>query len=299
MDTLSKAVQIVTRRLQSAGVDQPRRDARLLVAEAIGGDIAETIADFERPLTATEQAGLDRMVGQRAARQPMSQITGTREFWSLEFKVSQHVLTPCPDSETLVEAVLGAVINPAAPLRLLDLGTGSGCLLLALLSELPAAYGIGVDISSPAVTSARANARTLGLSSRAAFVVGDWAGAMSGSFDIVISNPPYIPAGDIDALMPEVALYEPRGALAGGQDGYDAYRAIFPGLPAILAPAGIIALEIGAGMAQETLENAAHHGFMVVSRHRDLAGIERCLLLRRDEKHTKSEIKLGMRGISE
>ncbi|MHA1570653.1 MAG: peptide chain release factor N(5)-glutamine methyltransferase, partial [Alphaproteobacteria bacterium] len=230
MDTLSKAVQVATRDLQIAGVDQPRRDARLLVAQAIGGDIARTIADSERPLTAAEQAGLDALVAQRAARRPMSQIAGTREFWSLDFKVSEDVLTPRSDSETLVEAVLGARTQRTAPLRLLDLGTGSGCLLLALLSELPAAYGIGVDVSVPAVTMARSNARALGLSARATFVVGDWSNALSGSFDIVISNPPYIPAGDIDALMPEVARYEPRGALAGGQDGHDAYRAIFPTL---------------------------------------------------------------------
>lgn len=298
MDTLSKAVQTATARLQAAGIDQPRRDARLLVARAIGAGIAQTIAESERPLTAAEHAALSAMVAQRAARKPMSQITGTREFWSLPFAVNQDVLTPRPDSETLVAAVLGTVTDRTAPLRLLDLGTGTGCLLLALLSELPAAYGIGVDICQPAVAVARANAGTLALSRSTAFVVGDWSAALSGPFDIIISNPPYIPAGAIDALMPEVARYEPRDALAGGQDGYDAYRAMIPALRALLAPAGMVALEIGAGMAEKTAEIAAHHGLAAVSRHLDLAGIERCLLLAQHESAHNLKKRLGMPGIN-
>ncbi len=280
LDTLSAAVRRTSERLGRAGIEQPRRDARLLVAQAIGAGIAETLARPERPLTTAEQATLETLVVQRAARKPMAQIIGRREFWSLDFKVGADVLIPRPDSETLVAAVLATIADRAAAIRLLDLGTGSGCLLLALLSELPAALGFGIDLSASAAALARANAQALALDHRAAFAVADWTSGLTGQFDIIVSNPPYVATGDIAALMPEVARYEPRRALAGGQDGLDAYRALIPGLAARLAPAGLIALEIGAQMGERVLDLAARGGLVSLSGHRDLAGIERCLLLR-------------------
>lgn len=289
LDSLSKAVQRTADRLGRAGIEQPRRDARLLVAQAIGAAVAQTVARPERALSAPEQAALEALVVQRAARRPMAHIIGMREFWSLDFKVGADVLTPRPDSETLVEAVLATIADRTAALRLLDLGTGSGCLLLALLSELPAAHGIGIDASAPAAALARDNALGLGLDRRAAFSVGDWTSGLSGRFDLIISNPPYIATGDIDALMPEVGRYEPRMALEGGLDGLDAYRALIPGLAARLAPTGLIALEIGAHMGELVLEIARQRGLAILSRHRDLAGIDRCLLLRHDENYPSLE----------
>ncbi len=297
LQKLSGAVQRVTAQLRHAGVDAPRRDARLLVAKAIGADVSATITQPDRPLSPGEQAALEDLAAQRAARKPMAQILGVREFWSLDFHVSPDVLVPRPDSETLVAAVLGHIPDCAAPLRLLDLGTGSGCLLLALLSELPAAHGVGVDISGPAIAVARRNAEALGLAQRAVFAVSHWTAGLAGPFDIVVSNPPYIATADLDALMPEVAQYDPRQALAGGADGLDAYRAIFPGLIGLLAPTGLVALEIGASQGAAVVELAAQRGFAALSHHRDLAGIARCLVLHHGEKHAQPEKTLGKLGV--
>jgi release factor glutamine methyltransferase len=190
-------------------------------------------------------------------------------------------LVPRPDSESLIEAVLATVGDRSAPLRLLDLGTGTGCLLLALLSELPMASGIGVDLAPEAALTARRNASALGLAARADFVAGDWATAIIGEFDAIVVNPPYIPSGTIASLAPEVAQYDPRRALDGGPDGLDCYRVLAPEAARLLRKGGFAVFELGAGQAQPVLALMRDVGLMVVAIRRDLAGIERCLVVRR------------------
>ena len=253
------------KQLAAAGIDEAEREARLL----------------QRYFP--DAAAFDAALARRAAREPMSYILGVREFWSLEFAVTRACLDPRPDSETLVEAVLEALPDRARGVRILDLGTGSGCLLLALLSELPNATGMGIDASAQALGVALGNAHRLGLGPRAQFAQRDWTQGLEGRYDVIVANPPYIPTAEIDRLEPEVARYEPRAALDGGADGLAAYRAIVPALGRHLAEGGIAALEVGAGQAGLVGEMARSAGFDVAIR-RDLAGRERCLILRQVKK---------------
>ena len=179
--------------------------------------------------------GFQALIARRAAREPLALIVGRREFWSLDFAVSPAALVPRPDSETLIEAAVATFVGRTPPCRVLDLGTGTGCLLLAALSEFPAAFGVGVDCSFAAASLAACNAAMLGLADRAAIVCADWTDALGGCFDLILCNPPYIAASHLDGLMPEVACHEPRTALDGGADGYSAYRRLIPGLPRLLA----------------------------------------------------------------
>ena len=262
--------------LAAAGVDTPRLDARLLLAHAAGLTQAALLQEASRPVDAAAyQALLDR----RAAREPLALILGHQEFWSLSFAVSPATLIPRPDSETLIEAALSA-LHRLAVRTVLDLGTGTGCLLLAALSELPGAWGLGLDRIPAAAALAQRNARSLGLHGRSAMLCGDWAAAIIGRFDLVLSNPPYIPAADVPALMPEVALHEPSSALAGGEDGLQAYRAILSVLPALLAPGGLAVLELGAGQADAVPALARGAGLAVAGLRADLSGTPRALMLR-------------------
>jgi len=260
----------------------------MILAEAAQRLSAAGIADAEREARLLqryfpETAEFDAAVARRAAREPMSHILGVREFWSLEFAVTPAVLDPRPDSETVVEAVLEALPDRARPYRILDLGTGTGCLLLALLSELPNATGVGTDASPQALGVALGNAHRLGLSARAQFAERDWTEGVEGRYDVIVSNPPYIPTAEIDRLEPEVVRFEPRAALDGGADGLKAYRAIIPALGRHLADGGIAALEIGADQGVKVSEIARSAGFETAIR-RDLAGRERCLILRQGKK---------------
>ncbi|MGH6718283.1 MAG: peptide chain release factor N(5)-glutamine methyltransferase, partial [Alphaproteobacteria bacterium] len=214
---------------------------------------------------------------------PVAYVVGEREFWSLALTVTAATLTPRPETETLVEAVLRRVGGRERPLAVLDLGTGSGSLLLALLAELPAARGIGVDRSEAAVRVALGNAARLGIADRAAFVVGDWTRSIGGVFDVVVANPPYVANGDLDALAPEISRYEPRLALDGGADGLDAFRAIVPALADLVAEDGLAALEVGAGQvpAVQAMLARALPWEAAVETVDDLAGVTRCVLLKR------------------
>jgi release factor glutamine methyltransferase len=211
----------------------------------------------------------------------MAYILGEKEFWSLPLAVAPGVLVPRPETETVVEAALGQIRDRTAPLRVLDLGTGSGCLLLALLSELPNASGIGIDASVTAHSVAEANAQRLGLAERARFVVADWGRELSGPFETIVSNPPYVREGDWAGLQPEIRDFESRAALLAGADGLDAYRALAPDCLRLLARDGTLALEIGQGQGDAVTAILAAHGLQVVERRADLSGIERCLVARR------------------
>jgi release factor glutamine methyltransferase len=217
------------------------------------------------------------MVARRLGREPVSRILGRRGFWTLDLALGPATLDPRPDSETVVEAVLAALPEPRAPLRLLDFGTGSGCLLLALLVELPTATGLGIDRSLAALEIARANARAAGLAGRAAFVQADWGGPLAGRFEVIVTNPPYIPSGDIAGLQPEVADFDPRLALDGGDDGLDCYRALVPDIARLLAPGGVAALEVGRGQAAAVGAMLTAAGLESLGARRDLGGVERCV----------------------
>jgi len=299
--SLREALAGATGSLAAAGVESPPLEARLLLAHALRITPERVILESERRLSAPEREGFGALVARRCAREPLAYITGEREFWGLPFAVTPATLIPRPDSETLVEAVLSywrsgasppggaqpAPLNaasrrcaPPAP-TILDLGTGTGCLLLSLLSELPQSSGMGVDISPDATAVAQENARRLGFAERAVFRQGKWGDGLTKSFDIVVSNPPYIGAGALGALGPEIRLHEPRLALEAGEDGLACYREIAAGLSGWLAPEGLVALEMGAGQAEAVGRIFGDAGFAVISAHRDLSGITRCLLLRR------------------
>jgi len=265
-------------RLREAGIDNPRLEARLLLAHTLHTTVEALLRDRNSPVDTTRY---DNLLSRRAAREPLALILGHREFWSLDFAVSAATLIPRPESETLIEAALDAFADRAPPRRLLDLGCGTGCLLLAALQEFPAAFGVGVDRSPAAAHLAAGNAARLGMAGRAAFVCGDWAAALDGGFDLVLSNPPYIPTSEIGDLMPEVARYESRMALDGGPDGCAAYRRLIPDLHRLLAEAGVAVLEIGQGQADPVAKLARDAGFIAETRQ-DLAGISRALVLRRD-----------------
>jgi release factor glutamine methyltransferase len=278
------AISCAARTLARAGVDSPRRDAEILLCHVLGEGRTALFMRASQVMTPAQAAAYRALVARRAAREPVSRLVGTRGFWRHEFIISPDVLDPRPDSECLIETVLGALARRRGEaLRVLDLGVGSGCLLLSLLAEWPRARGVGVDISPPALAVARANAVRLGLAGRAHFVAGDWFAALSPAarFDVIISNPPYIASGDIAGLAPEVARHEPRPALDGGDDGLAAYRALTPHLGASLAAGGLAALEVGAGQAAAVGALLARCGARVDC-FRDLGGVERCLVARFD-----------------
>lgn len=262
--------------LAAAGVEDARRDARLLLAAAIGCDASALVIEPGRMVDGRSAERFARFVERRQAREPVSRILGRREFWSLRFRLAPATLDPRPDSETLIEAALATIPDRAAALRLLDLGTGTGCLLLALLAELPNAAGLGVDIEPAAVAAARENAASLGLAGRASFRVGDWTAGIEESFDVIVANPPYVPDPEIDRLAPEVARWEPRRALAGGADGLDAYRALAPRILDRLAPEGVAVLEFGAGQDRDVAAILAAAGLEIRGVRHDLGGVLRC-----------------------
>jgi release factor glutamine methyltransferase len=268
--TIGEALRDGARVLMDAGIESPRLESRLLLAHALGCSSEDLIRDLTAQATPSD---FERLIARRATGEPLAFILGWREFWSLRFRVSPATLIPRPDTETLVEAALA--LHPD-PIRVLDLGTGTGCLLLAFLHERPEAFGIGVDRSESAARLARDNARDLGLADRSAFLCGDWAEAMAGRFDLILSNPPYVATFDLAEL--EVAAHEPRAALDGGGCGLTAYRAIIATLPRLLAPSGTAVLELGAGQFDAVAAIAGAAGFRVSARA-DLSGTARAMIL--------------------
>jgi release factor glutamine methyltransferase len=274
MPTIAEHLAAATATL--AALDSPRREAQLLLAHATGLDPTALLRERDRVIDAP---GFDAMVARRAAREPLALITGRQGFWTLDLEVSADTLIPRADSEALIEAALAAFPERAVG-RVLDLGTGTGCLLLATLTEFPAAWGVGVDLSPAAAALARRNAASLGLANRCAVMAGDWATALRGTFDLVLSNPPYIAADAIAGLMPEVSRYEPRRALDGGADGLGAYRRILAALPALLAPGGVAILELGAGQEADVAALACLEGLAPDGARPDLNGTARALPVR-------------------
>ena len=282
---LGRVLDAAVARLRAAGIEGARRDARLLLAEALGLTPAQILAYPERVLTERELRTAEGLIARRAAREPVSRILGRREFWGLEFRITPETLDPRPESETLVAAALERLPSRQAPLRILDLGTGSGCLLLALLSELPRAQGLGLDVSPGALAAARDNAGRLGLAARAHFAWGDWTqdgwtATLGEPWQVIVSNPPYIVESDIRELAPEVARFDPRPALDAGPDGLSSYRRLLPEAAGLLAPEGHLLLEIGAGQAEAVRALMAEAGLLEIEELADLTGTTRCLVAR-------------------
>ena len=281
-DTIAGVLAWAAGRLEGAHIEGVRLESRLLVARALNLSPESVFSHPERSVDDDARRAVSQLVNRRAKREPMAHITGEREFWSLSFAVSPDTLIPRPDSETLIEAVLDAFPDVSSTLRLLDLGTGSGCLLLSLLHERKNWAGVGLDRSTAALKVASANAATLGLTDRSTFVQADWneraiAGLGLGDFDLVIANPPYIPEGDRQTLQPEIVDHEPSGALFAGEQGLDAYRTVVPQVPEILAPGAKLFLEIGIGQGPSVSEILSRHGFTGLGERQDLSGISRCL----------------------
>ena len=266
-------------RLQAAEIEAPAREARLLLSHASGLSATRIMAYPEQAIPPDAARAFERLVDRRVAREPVSRILGRREFWSLDFTVTPATLDPRPDSETIVEAALDRIADRNAKLNIIDFGTGTGCLLLALLSELPQACGIGVDRSEAAARVAADNARRLGFADRARFIVGDWATALAGAVDLIVSNPPYIPAGDIAELEPEVREHDPLAALIGGTDGLDPYRLLVPETARLLRPGGHVVFEVGQGQADVVAGFAASAGLVPIEKRADLGGIMRAVVL--------------------
>ena len=266
--------------LTAAGIDNARFEARLLLSRAAGLTIEQLISRGRDPAPAASALALRELTARRVRREPMAYILGEREFWGLPFRVSPAVLIPRPDSETVIETVLDLLPDRSRQLRILDLGLGSGCLLLTLLREYPQATGVGIDASEAALAIAQANADALGVASRARLQAGDWrrdgwTSSLEGPFDLLVSNPPYIESATVEGLMPEVSAHEPRLALDGGADGLAAYRLIAAAAPRLVATGGWAVVEGGEGQAPDIAALFAAAGFTPRPARQDLGGVDR------------------------
>ena len=281
--SVAGARRALARMFAAAGLDTPALDARVLVGHALGLDHAALAGAAERALDPEERERIAALTARRLAREPVARIVGTKEFWGLPLRVTSAVLVPRPETETVVEIALAALDRDgdrARPLCIADLGTGSGALLLALLSELPNAYGFGIDLSEAALAVARDNAERLGLGARAAFVACDLADALAGPFDVVVSNPPYVATGELAQLAPEVREHDPIVALDAGPDGLRAYRALAADVPRLIGAGGHLVIEVGAGQAAAVAALFSQRQPLDVAAAPDLAGTQRVLHIR-------------------
>jgi release factor glutamine methyltransferase len=276
----SEALASLEKTFEISGIEDPAREARISLCAASGISPVALIIDPREPL-GSAASKVQEVATRRATGEPLSRIVGKREFWGLSFAITPYVLDPRPETETIVEAALSILTDRRQdPLNILDLGVGSGALLCALLTEFGAARGLGVDISADAAEVARSNLQASALSPRAEIRVGDWAIGLEGQFDLIVSNPPYIPTADLAGLPREVRDFDPSLALDGGIDGLDAYRRILPESRRLLAPGGWLLTELGAGQATDVSVIANQCGFTDVRTYQDLAGANRVMAIR-------------------
>lgn len=277
--TVEAARRALAARFRERGINSAELDARLLAGAALGLDLTGLMTATTRIVTQHELARLENFTQRRLGGEPVARILGVKEFWGLPLQLSPATLVPRPDTETVVELTLEIWRDERSPRpRILDIGTGSGAILLALLSELPDGTGAGTDISLAALCTARDNAARLGLATRAAFIACSYTAALSGAFDLIVSNPPYIRSADIPRLDREVHAYDPPGALDGGADGLDAYRAIVPEAARLLAPGGTLVVEAGSGQSGAIAELMSASGLTSQRPPKaDLAGIPRAV----------------------
>jgi release factor glutamine methyltransferase len=277
--TVGEGVAAVRAMLRDGGIDSWAVEGRLLTADAAGVSGQDIFANPNRPLDAPARHRLSSLILRRLAREPVAYILGRKEFWSLSFRVGPGTIIPRPDTEALISAIVDRFPVGSQVPRVLDLGTGTGCILLSILHEIPGTHGIGVDISEAALELARANAADLGLVSQASFVRGDWVESINGPFDVIVANPPYIPSGEIETLMPDVQRYEPRTALDGGEDGLDAYRRILDGIRDRLAHENtLIAVETSPQLVKRVADLYQSAGYQAITVENDLAGRARCVI---------------------
>ncbi len=281
MTTREQALRDLRRTLTEAGFETAGLDARLLVIAALGISPTDLITRPDAPLSAAEAEHLADLARRRLAHEPVARIVGEREFWGLPFRLSPETLVPRPDTETVIETALALIPDRQAPLTIADFGTGSGCILTALLHELPGARGLGIDRSLGALRTARLNAHMNGVDDRSLFVASDWASAVRGPFDLVVSNPPYIASPEIPGLDREVREHDPLLALDGGPDGLDAYRVLLSEAGRLLKPGGLMVLEIGYDQAEALRHLARDKGLEVLKIAPDLSGNPRCVALAR------------------
>ena len=278
IDTIRRALAA---RFRESAIDSAELDARILTGHALGLDLTGMMVAAAQPVTADEAMRLEQFARRRLAGEPVARIIGAKEFWGLPLELSAATLVPRPDTETVVELalqMLQAVPCPDRRRRIADIGTGSGAILLALLSELPDADGVGTDVSVAALSTARSNATRLGLSDRAGFVACDYAAALRGTFDLIVSNPPYIRSAEIEGLAIEVRDHDPHRALDGGPDGLAAYRAILSQASRLLAPNGVLVVEVGHGQSDEVEQLMTATGLTREAPPKaDLAGIRRAV----------------------
>jgi release factor glutamine methyltransferase len=282
MTTIAQARRAMAGRFREAGFDSPDLDARILTGHALGLGHAALASEAARVLTTDEMRTLDGLAARRLGGEPVARITGVKEFWGLPLRITAATLVPRPYTETVVEAALAAIDNGgerSRPLRIADLGTGSGALLLALLSELPNAVGTATDIVPAALDAARDNARRLKFDARATFVACHYGAALAGVFGLVVVNPPYIPSRDIAALPKEV-LRDPLTALDGGSDGLDGYRALANDARRLIVPGGYIVVELGIGQAADVSNLFDAAGLEIMPARADLSGTARALTAR-------------------
>ena len=278
--SVAETARLMAQAFRMAGVEEAEIDARALLGHALRLDRAQLIAQPERILEAREIDAVSALAARRLKREPVARIFGRKEFWDQILELSPAVLVPRPETETVVEEALDAVARDGTKmekLRILDIGTGSGALLLALLGELPNAIGLGTDTSAAALAVARGNAERNGLAARCTFVACDIAKGVEGPFDLIVSNPPYIPHGEIARLAPEVRDYDPVLALDGGKDGLDAYRAIAVQVPRLLTPGGLLIVELGDGQQEAVRALFTKTGLAVGPARKDLAATPRAL----------------------
>jgi len=298
--TLAALLDDAVTALGAAGLAAPAFEARALLSGVLGLGREQMLAHPERPVDAKSRARFADALGRRAGHEPLARITGQREFWSLPIGLGADTLIPRPDSETVVETALLLVADRDEELSILDFGTGSGCLLFALLAELPRAHGLGIDRAAGALAVARANGHRLGLSARVEFRAGDWAEGLAGPFDIIVSNPPYVAKEELAALPPEVRNFEPELALNGGRDGLAAYRTLMPGIARLIAPNGFGVVELGAGQHDQVAEICRDSGLFTGPAGQDLAGHQRALPFARSRmalEISKMEKKVGKRDV--
>ncbi|HWV53469.1 peptide chain release factor N(5)-glutamine methyltransferase [Pseudorhodoplanes sp.] len=280
---IATARRVLASQFAGAGIDSAALDARLIIGHALSLDHTGLTSAGARALSDAERDAITRLATRRMQGEPVARIIGVKEFWGLPLALSAATLVPRPDTETIVEAALAA-IGPARkhePLRVADLGTGTGAILLALLHEWPNATGLGTDIDPLAIDTARSNAQAVGLAARAQFRLADFSDDLNETFDVVVSNPPYIPTRDIDALDREVRDFDPRRALDGGSDGLDAYRAIAGRVPLLLNSGGVLIVEIGIGQAADVEAIFTAGGWLEVASLRpDLGGVARAVVAR-------------------